>query len=249
MAAKRPTGPADLEKYRTPEHTPGRCSWQANSVFPGTCSGPSIGKYLGRDLCPMHQLAIKNIHFPPQLVEESLNFMPAEERGMLTFAQREATIKGMNCTECGRNCPDADATKLLKVWCWKCVLERKYVGAPELPTTRVHGLGGGAHKRAGPRAPRAANDVEVKLAEVASGKQSLVFEGAKGTNVFTAAGKGNVAVQDQKGVTEYEAANEDHQRILVGRLGRWLKKQEPVVKAGKVPVKGPKCEVRIKGEE
>lgn len=242
--------PPELARYGIPPHKPGYCCWQGTSVDKTMCDQYSTGKrYLGRELCPLHSFVTYNFMFPRQLMHEGLNMPPTEEgETMMSYAEREAKIKGIACQGCGRNVPYV-SPGCTSVWCWHCVLHRKYKGAPETLPTEV--LAEGPRRASStPREPREPSKLDEMMKKLVDGKESYTFEGGKGTNVFTAGGKaGTIAVQDHKGVTTYEMGNEDHNRIVTARVQRWIRKQDPTVKAGKVPVKGPKLEVRIKGGE
>lgn len=249
-SAKPELGPlppmrSDLSSYSPP--TPSRPN---GCVWPKCNERPDGLEYLSRKICTMHSWLAYNWLYPRQLVVEALNLIPSphEERAWMnmSYTEREAKVKGMPCQTCGRNCPDVgDRTE--RVWCWKCVQDRKYDGAPE-KVERAQPLAGPAAVRK-LSAPKGPSQLDGMLAKVAEGKSSLYFEGGKGNNVFTQGAKaGLVAVQDHKGITTYDLKNEDHNRIVSARLQRWLRKGEPSKEtAAKVPVKGPKLEVRIKG--
>ncbi len=159
----------------------------------------------------------------------------------MSYAEREQKVKGLPCETCGRNVPDPSPSAR-RVWCWQCVLYGKYAGA-EAQETRSQ-----APETVVERTPRSGggSEAETTLENVANGKETLVFVGGKGDNTFTSNASGNVLVQDNKGVTTYDMKNPDHARIVTARLQRWLAKAKPDVSNGRVLLKGPKLDVRIK---
>lgn len=234
------------------------CIWPAVTVNKRTmpkCTDYDGPTYLGRHLCSEHHALVmgweKNgTGFPRQLMLEILAFELIEEDlveyGKMTFAEREAKVKGQPCSGCKRNVPDAKSDSI-KVWCWKCVMEGKHRSAERSAHIERVLSERAAVKRA-PKREGFGSITELKLSELAEGKMTLTWEGNKGPNVFTGGGPGQVKVSDHKGITTYELNNDDHKRIVLNRLQRWYRKSEPSKTAeGRTALKGPKCEVRIKG--
>lgn len=219
---------------------------------------------------PHQQKVVEALKLPPTPEET------AKWQGY-SLSEREKKVKGVACDTCGRNCPDADPATVARVWCWECVLKGKHrQTAQESPASRasrswlqvqqLRDLGRGDEAdalakqlEAQPKTtaarrvstePREPNQTETMMTKLGLGQESYVFQGTKATNVFTQGSKpSTIAVQDHKGVTTYDLANEDHNRIIKGRLDRWLRKDKPTIKPGKVPVKGQKLDVVIRGGE